>query len=509
MFKLCFTLELGLFGKSLKNKIIVYLKAIMIYILPFFIIVFIKHKTNSMGLSLRTILIVLISIGLIVLIVIQRYIYKNFFENLDDDVVIKFIPNMQFRYIKIRIFIILVKYSFPFVLYTLFVLKSIIKTQHVLFYLIYAVIIINWYIINYLIAIYLRLIINKLKDRFLKIFKMFIFLICVFFTIMIPQYITILLLDELSVKLNNEIHIKYFNFNIFYIIGLSLVSIIIFTIFLFTNKYFKFNAKQLILNNYYDNKEFKINSIWNKIIEKIIKIIFLNLTKEEQKFLIKDLKELYRENKLLVFMMLIIILFTNVFMIYIFYNLNPKNILDCREVFVSIELVLLIFTVTQFIFTGFLGLRNDFKINKDLELIKKYNINFSKYNLIKIKKELANICLFYPICIFGIILLCINRNIYVLLGIAASIIPILIIQNFLSLKLIKIINKEIYESAFIKTFNIVTIGISFVLLNKIFNLEQYLSLKGSLMLWVLLNIILIINYLYNLKTLNTNYINSK
>lgn len=496
MVKLWLMLELG----NYKNRVKGYLGIIGIYILPTLLIALLEYfKSPSLILSSKGIIVSLVISNLAIISITHYLIHKFFFKKLENDVLIKFLPDKINEYIKVRLLMLLIKWNLPFIVSSILSFKKILKVSNAVFLIGTVLFVISWFIINFLIAIYTRYILNVLRGKTEKLVKVILFLICIILIMVLPQYSVLVLLKELSLGIKNGININYINVNIFHIIALLLIfATSMFILKVSDNSSFKINIRKIVINKSV-NIKFKKNKKSVRYFSKLIKIILGNLPDLEREILIKDLKDFVRDNKITLYSVIFLQLFINLFMLYIYKNIEVKNILGSVELFVSLNVVLFIFMGIMYLFMGRLSLKDNLEIDKDMEILTRYNIYVTKSNLISIKRKLANICLFYPMFMFYPIAFIININIWSWYGIVLSIIPIIIIKKLLSLSLIRKVNKENSTSVLLKIVNMILVGGACVLYLQLLDGESTLPFQNSLVLWGIINMLLVIDYAINLN----------
>jgi hypothetical protein len=223
----------------------------------------------------------------------------------------------------------------------------------------------------------------------------------------------------------------------------------------------------------------------------------------EKKILKKDIKGLFRENKFTFLALLVLELFIDGFLLYIYYSDIPNTLQKALETFTVLESIMLIFILILFIIGGMV-FKDSFDVNNDRELLIKYGIKINRIRLINSKRKLSIIIIFLPITIFYIIAFITIINIWSWLTIVLSFISISIIANLLGLYIVKIKNNANSENNIIKTLNFIIIASCIMVFKFMFEeVVTNLSSIKLIQLYLAFNMLLIISYLFNLK-INVN-----
>lgn len=502
MFKLWFILEYRKNRKSYKGNINGFLKLLFIYVLPNLIAVLLGYiqLLNLSLLTSKSTILLLVSSNITIITITHYMIHKYFFNKLENDEIISFLPSRMGDYIKVRVLTLLIKWNLPFIIFSIFCFKRVVEISKAQFYLSIIIFLACWFILNYLIAIYSRYIISIFRGKAERLLKGLLFSVYFLLLLIMPEYIIIEILKELELAFNQNTknHIQYININFLHIIFLALILILSLILLKYTDKYFKINIRKIIINKH-NVKVLKKHQISNKNFNKLTKVLLISLTDLEQRMLIKDIKSFFRENRITIILIFSFQVIINLFMLYIFHSIIPNNISSSIELFISIYTVLLIFIINTYFFLGKLGLKDIFKINKDLELLNKYNINVNKNNLINVKRGFATICLFYPIFIFYIIAFVTTVNKWAWFSILFSLIPTLIIEKILSLYLVKSINQENSSNIIVVIINLLMVGACCITFMQLYNFAYNSLSVNSIKLWIGFNVLLIVNYLFNLN----------
>lgn len=485
MLKLWFMIE---YRKDYKNKLVSYFKFICNFILPT-LLGYIISINSDLVFSPKVHMEFVIISNLIIIAITHYILQKLFFSKLESDVIIKFLQGKMYNYIKVRLFMILLKWNLPFILPSILGLKRIFSRSNFIFYLSAILFIVSWFLINYLIALYVRYIINTTKGIKRFIVNTVIYIIYFMLIIVLPQYIAYKILDNIDTTNKNYNMVRYSNINIYCFI--TIVIILIFSILLvsFTRRYFQINIRKIIINKKI-NKRFKANKRFDKYIRILIRVFSGKLTNLEEKIIIKDIKDLCRANKVSFSFAIIMQGAITALLVYIYYNSVPNNFKEALAIFPTIDLIVFMFMVILFI-NGNMGFRNYFRISCEVELLNKYGIQVSEENMINIKRKLATIMLFLSIYTFFIIVFITIINIWSWITIALSLISILIVEKLISLILVKRVNNKNSNNIIIQLLNYLMLGACVTVFKFIFinsaNLEVYF----------IFNALLIVGYLFN------------
>lgn len=505
MVKLWFYLE---FCKSNKLNGKEIIKFINIYIIPTLITSLLVYWINiSSFLTTKGVILTLISFNLIIITTTYFVIHKYFFATLERDVLIKFLDNKMNDYIKLRLFMILIKFNLPFIIPTILCFKEIVEIFNFVYILNSIVFLIIWFLINYLIVLYSRYLINILKEKLKKIIYMAI-IIYSLIVVILAQLITILILKEIKLRVIDEVPIDCIELNSGTSIVLLALLVIVLILLKKSNDHLKVNIKKIIINKSYSKNIKNKNELsikFNLVLKALSKFLLKNLTYKEKVLVIKDIRSFYRENKIVVPLLIFFEVIINGFMIMIYWNINSSKLPRSIEIFLSISILTIFFMAIKFVFFGLIALRNIIKIDEDLNLFKRYNIAINKESIIKTKKNFINIILFYPSLVFYLIAFIIKFDPWGWLGLILSIIPSLILSNLLSLKLIIATNKKLNDGT-LSVLNIVTISICSLVVLNLFNLKYSEDLLLIMFLWIVLNTAMTIQYFLDL---NIDKINKK
>ncbi|MDF2504499.1 hypothetical protein [Clostridium sp.] len=165
MFKLWFMIKYSKNKKDFKNKLISYLKFMRTYILPTLLMYLFSmclHPVFTAADHLKLFALY----NLIIIFGTHFMLQKFFFTKLEKDVVIKFLPDRIYDYIKVRLIMLLLKWNLPFILTSTLCLRGIFIGSNFIFYLGAILLVTGWFIINYLVALYLRHMKNNIHGIF-------------------------------------------------------------------------------------------------------------------------------------------------------------------------------------------------------------------------------------------------------------------------------------------------------------------------------------------------------
>ena len=483
-----------------KNKnLIDYLKSCSKFIIFTTIIYIALLKLNIIG-NFKTSLKIYTTLNVIIISVTHYSIQKTFFPRIRKDVIISFLPEKSYDYIKGRLLLVLLKWNMPFMIPSILHMKNFFLNYNFTFFISIILFLISWVILNYLIAIYIRYMINNLKGIKKNIFDGILFLIYVII-IILPNALmyNILAKDEFNSVNNNLIKI-----NNFFILILTLMLLMFILFLKCTNRYFQ-NRIRFIIENKATQKIKKIdnNNILYKILKSILDIFSINLTNMTKQIFIKDIKNFFRNNKITFLFIMLYQLFTTSFLLYIYYESIPNNLFDIINVIFLLQiLIVAVVLMPAFLFSNF-ALRNLFKIDEDLNLLKNYHIKINNNIIIKSKIRLVTVIMYTHVFIFYFIAFITVFNIYACIGIVLSFISNLIIINLINLHIIRHLNNENNQTIFVNIVNIVLLFICVNIFRFLFSSETF---ERGMVFYLASNIMLILvywfNYKFNIRTRN-------
>lgn len=498
MFNLWCMLEFSKGSSNLSIKQIV--KFLRNYVLPTIITVIIANNINkNINFHVKDTIINLIIINSFYIGVVHLYIQKNFFMKLDGDIIIKFMPNKAIDYILLRIFMIFMKAYLPVIIPSVSVLGIFFVNSKLILYLCSLLLIVSAIAINTLIAIYWRYFINTTKIIYVKIGN-FIFSICIFILFVLISFFTpIWILSNVETSLIHGNIRSIVELNLFVLLMFILVGMLTFVIFKCSKDYFSVRARMLIFNRKLTISIYK-SKISTKIERFYQRVYSICLSTLEKDIFNKDVKEIIRESKYsFVFVSILQILFITTIL---FFNFADQTNTTESSIFISKLLTVMVigqllvsFYVSKATFEKHINIENDF------EVLEKYDIKFTKNNVIKAKTRILGAIVFPKIYfIFSILILSsiIQSNNYLALILLLSMIQIIFIKKSMELCRVKSINKLNSRSEVIKQFNVAGIFItmmSFVLVYKDTDRLQYL--QGQIVLILITIIMYIFNSTFN------------
>ncbi len=497
MLKLCFFIEFQKNNKGNLPKVLVILKMFLKYIalIGFF---FGAFNTTYGMLQQEGYLSFFASINVAFLIIFHGLLQLYFFKTLEKDVVISFLPDKTYNYIRVRLFMIIIRWSLVFILPSMFFLKKLASINSVYFYMDLTVMVVIEIIINYLIAIYLRYMLNIKSNSLLK--KLVIALNTIFSVILFmvtTQVCLIELLDSVGKEKNITTYI-YVN-NYFHLLVLVMLIIVILLLNL-TNDFFKTNSRKLIINmkNVKQNNSIKV--------EKILNCFIKNNSLIDKTLIIKDVKGILRDFSYghLFFFLIQMTIVASVAYFYVCTDV-PKNLKEAI-IIMSIFSVIIFVNTLIVVAAGGLIFKNKLKIHEDNDLLRLYNIKHDKKQLIKIKRWTAYLILSVPMYVIYIIALVCKSNIWAIITSVSLVITSILLGKVVVLVAIKIINKDYSDNTLIQAVGLVMyIGIVCVISQMMLNLEEE---KRGLVLYCIYNLMLLASYFYDSK-ININAVEGK
>ncbi len=496
MFKLWLTLELANIQKKTNNIFKSYIKLALIYIVPTLGIILLGLNGHRGTISAKTIIINLIIVANMISTLTHFIIYLSFFKNLEKDVIIKFLPDKLQPYIKVRVFMVLVKWTLPLVSAILLSLRPVLNISNPLFILSSILFIASWFIFNYLIAIYIRYFLNTINRKMEKVLK-FILGFWGTFTFIVPNYGAFLYLNEISSDLKKEVSITNININVFHIITLILIFILALVLFYFSENHLNLNIRKIVKNR--SEKPFrKRNQHIEKLLLKVTEKLFRNITPMDKLVLQKDIKELSRDNRGAVFGILITQIIYIICVLAIYHDLDISGVKSSIEISMSISFIIFIYMGIIYWTSGRFSIKNILCVSEDTDLLGKYNINFNREDLIKVKRNFAGLILFYPMGIIYVVALLTRYNIWGWLGLISSLFTFIILERLLSLNLVNKINGEVNNKRIFQWINTLLILATINLFTQLLMRGYELPIINSALMLIGTNVLLIIIYMFNL-----------
>lgn len=493
MFKLWFMIEYGKNKKGDKDKLSNLLKFLKGYILPSLIFTLVLMNFESI-LGAKVQLEIFIVANFKIMCLTHFMIQKLFFGKLEKDVIIKFLPNRMYEYISVRLIMILLKWNLPIILSSALYLKKVLICPNLIFYTSLIVFLVSWFIVNYIIALALRYLKSVMRGSIKIIANCVLYIFCFVLFFIAPQYVIARFFDYLAAYFKNTSVNDYINVDTVNVIILAGVFVLVLILMKFISRIFKRNIRKLILN-IDKNKKFELGKRFDGYIKLLMIVFARGLSDVEKSILIKDIKNLFREN-LVTFSFLIIGDIINVtFLIYIYFESIPNSFDNVLEVLPAINLFIFIFLFIRF-FSGNVGFKEYFDISNDEELLNKYGIKIRKKDLIKSKRRFATIVFFLPTMIFYCIAFIFIINIWSWVLIIFSLISTIIMERILSLITVKRINSLNSENRIIILTNLLLIAISGRVFRGMAISQEFL---GDLPVYIIFNILLIVCYLFNVK----------
>ena len=499
MFDLWCILEINTGNNNLSVKQIV--KFLRNYILPTIITAIIVSKINkNINFHINDTIINLAIINAFYASSIHFYIQKKFFTRLDSDVIIKFIPNKTSNYIILRLFMIFTKVYLPVIIPSILTLGIFFVNSKPIFYVCSALFIVATIIINVLLSLFLRYFTNTAKIVYVKISN-FLFSIFIFVLFLLTSFYT-----PIWILSNVEASLKHPNIrSIIEINGLALLLFILIAIFVlvtfkYSIDYLNVRARRLIFN-----RQFPI-SINERIVEKKIERLYkrvysIHLSTLEKNIFNKDVKEIIRESKYS-FLFVVINQILNI-SIVLFFNFSERtNTVEGSIIMSKLITVIVIGQMLIAVFISKATFEKHINIENDFDILGKYNIKFTKNNVIKAKIRLLSTIVFPKIyLIFSILIVVsiIRLNSFLALIYLLSMLQIIFIKKTMELWRVKSINGLNSKSEVIKPLNV--LGMFGIIFCYVYiynmNLDKLNYIHGQLILIFLTAIVYIFHSLVN------------
>jgi hypothetical protein len=466
------------------------------YVLPTIITVSAVSNMNNIFLDFKDTIINLIAINFFYIGIVHLYVQKKFFMKLDEDIIIKFIPNKAYNYIILKIFIMA---YIPLITPSILVLSLFFVNLKPIFYLCSLIVIVSAIVINVLMAVYWRYLINTSKKIFVKISN-YIFLIFMFILFAFTNFNTpVWILSNLEKSLKHQAVRSIINLNVYVLLVCILIAILSLVIFKYLKGYLKFRARILVFNRNFTSSTDK-NKVLNKIVQFYQSVYSGFLSTLEKEIFKKDVKELIGMSRYS-FVFVFILQVFNIGTVLVFNFLVAINTVQDSIIMSKLLTAIVIGQVFAAAFVSKATFENEINIEKDFDVLEKYNIKFTKNNVIRAKTRIISaivspkIYLVFTILIISSI---VRSNNYLGLLYLLSMIQLTFIKKTMEIWRVKSINKLNSESEVIKLLNIVVISFTVMIFVSVYQVTDKLSyIQGQ----IGLIIITVITYIFH-STIN-------
>jgi|GEM_PF-3903830 len=454
------------------------------YILPVIITVsIVSNIEKDINFKIKDTIINLVIINSFYICIVHVYIQKKFFMKLEREVILRFLPNKASDYIILRVFMIFTKAYLPVIIPSMLFLGMFFANSKSIFYICSLLQIIFAIIINVLIAIYWRYFINTTKEIYVKTSNV-IFSISIFILFMLTSNTPVWILSGFESSLKVKTTRKIVELNAFVLFMFILIVILSFVIFKYSKDYFNLRARMLIFNRQVTITKYKGNAL-NKIQRVYQSVHSISLSTLEKEIFNKDIKEMFRKSGYSILFVII----NHIFNIVIIFFFNFSEKVNTVEGSILISKLTTVIIVGQFIAATFISkaaFEKHINIENDFEVLGKYNIKFTKFNVIKAKTRILSTIIFPKIYfIFSILILAslINFNNYLALIYLLSMIQLIFIKKTMELWRVKSINGLNSEGEVISVSNLVGILVTIILFVSVYRYDDKVQyLQGQLVL---------------------------
>lgn len=421
------------------------------------------------------------------LIIFQGLIQIFFFKTLEKDVVISFLPERAYNYIRIRIFMQSIRWNLAFTLPSIFFLKGLFNINNIHFYMDLALLVVTAIIINYLIAIYLRYALNISGNVVLKKIITYFSTMCISIVFIGSFSVSIIqILNSIGKEKNVINHIYINNYSHLLIIVIFIIALLCLKL---TDHSFQKNSSKLIIN-VINNKE---NN--SPKFEKIVTYFIKNKSFMDKTLITKDLKGIVRGFSYGHFFFILIQILIIAPLTFFYLNTKLPKSLEESIVITSIFSVILLVNNLIIALIGGAILKKKLEVLEDEELLLLYGIKYDRRKLIDIKVWTTNLIVNGPMYIFYIVILVSKINIWSLITSICIIISSLLLGRIISLIVVKIINNTYSNKTLIQVIGIgMYIIIGYICVNLILNLE---NMRTNIMFYCIYNVALLIIYFYD------------
>lgn len=343
--------------------------------------------------EVKSIILLVLGLNIFSTIVVQYIAQKNILGNLEKEALLKFLPTKIPQFVKIRLFLFIMKLYFPVLLFSTVLLSFFIEENY---FVLMVLMISSVFIINLQIclSILIRYYMNTLRRLPLQILQVGLLLI---FTVCGSLYIlfgTILLLEMLEDLLDNIVYAQ-----------LSIDSLYVFsTVFVIAiiSIVLKLIIDRLHLNVLFHNRNLGFE-LKTAMAEKAHwKIYGLFLSKTQKVLFEKDIKHVMRDSKVMLFVLglnHLVIFGIMIFPLFMVTEINENDIFIIKLFFM--------FMIGQMILMGLISMGNkDFTSSEsDFDVVEGYHITLPKRGIIDVKVKLLKAFVFPKLTVIYAILM--------------------------------------------------------------------------------------------------------
>ncbi|NLD48721.1 MAG: hypothetical protein GX660_16275 [Clostridiaceae bacterium] len=479
-----FILEVNANGNRLNIKQIT--KFLFLYILPTVIsVVVVSNINENINLFIKEASINLFVINSFYIGLIHFYVQKKFFENLNSDVIIKFVPDKADVYIVLRLFMIFTKTYLPVIVPSILTFGMFVGNSKTVYYICSIIAVIYFIIVNVLIAAYLRYFTNTAKSIYIKMFNTIVGFYMFFLLIVLSIYSPISIMSNLEISLKQEIVRSVIEINTPIILIFVIITGLTLIILKDSTDFLKIKTRALIFNRSVEISKYS-DKITNRIVDYYRKVYSKNLLHIENEIFNKDIKEIIRKNKFSFYFVNILHIIYIAIPLY-FYFVEKSNSIE-TNIFMS-KLVTAII-IGQLVFLAIINraFDNHVSIENDLDVLNNYNITFTKTRLVRAKSRVLSVIVFpkiYSVFTVLIVSSIIRFNTYLSLIYLLSAIQTMFIRKTIELWRVKSINKLNSKSELIRIINILILFIVIVSFYSVYKNDYTVHLQGQIFLMII------------------------
>lgn len=322
-------------------------------------------------------------------ILLQYSLEKSFLSHLHKEVFLRFFPEYTMDFIFLQVLVKAIKWYTPLCMFCLTLLGIYMEISFSMYSLFSILFYCTILLFQVALAFLLRLLRNCLRMGFIKVFQILSFISFLYATSFLSLESTFLILKHLDTGVVSIDKVPAVYTNLFNWLTLFIVALL--SIFIITYAYKK-GSQQIGLFIWQRQLYRAFSTVW---VENLLNRFYsLNMSNTEKILFEKDLKDTLRENRYMVFYMVILQLVYLGSVIYIRVLFGQDQTLFEHLEFSRMVLGWIL--IQQFIVGGLtFHSKEQLEIDKDQQLLCDYQIEISNEQLVTIKSRVLTV-LFFP-----------------------------------------------------------------------------------------------------------------